>query len=1323
MADESSCLKTFRGLYKFLRNNRLDDITKFIANNWQGKEKQESVFRLFSYLNLIDEFKEYYIAVGNYDKKTIEPTTDMKLLLNQSLKDSGDKSDLSLINKSNDKDIIICSSKNMPNYHIGDLDIEKIFYIYKEKYEPYGYTITLCIIIPDKKYFWNVVNNSKSNNEYAKIICEKSIVLDHSDLNQYYARFLNNYTGRSANSLYYINKRPLNLYFHQKLCVEKFYKLLESHDDILLGCIQRSGKSYIMAGVIDHFSSLNRADEKQNYLIITTCPNETIKGYLELFENTLQFKDFGVYHVDNISKPDTLNKYTKNIIVCSSHFLKYKAGGSDRIRNIEWLKKISFNIRFIDEAHNGGTTELSEVVLQKYGNKSKSCYITATYTKPQSKFNIPREACILWDLEDIQLCKNLLDDQKENIARIQEKHGDVSALIEQYGIEQIAKTYSVYPELHLLTLSFQNDIEKEIIDETKNSKYGWSIESILLLKNDKKRVKNEFQNPDDVERLCYNIFGKMNKYSPDPLYENNVLSRIKTIIEAGPFKSRWFSRKNPLIIMCFLPCGTQCIDTLSKTFKKLLEDKNIIPDFEVGIINSKNNDDPLKEINDTKQKAKNSNKKGILILSGRQCSMGVSLYDCDIVLMLNNTKSMDQYFQMGFRSMTEAPGKKCGFIVDLNIHRVADVIVDCATKLFPSLTLGKAIHKMLKQRLITLNADDWMNAYFEMTHCSLSKISKTLFDIYNYNPSRNIAKLLDNLKFKFQLFSVDDQTLFNTLFKINAPTNSAKTKINEQILEILNTPSSIGTGIENIALEQEESKEESKTINEPQDVNFMQDILKHVIPLVSLLTIQESDKITLNEMIAHVNSIPDLKVILLGQIRTWWGKIIPESVLDLFINIYDKYLSNNDEFNVIVKRIKEILSLNVGDKHRLSQLIDAYLIPQEIEKKNNAEVSTPHHLRQDMLNLVDKYAAADFWKTPKKVFEPCSGKGGFLIDVVSRFMDNLPIEDAEERYRFIVEECLYFADINETNIYICKLLLDPYGKYRLNYSCGDTLALNISEKWGIKFDLVIGNPPYNTSSGLEARKGGYGGRSLWDKFVVKSLDQWIEMNGYLLFVHPPSWRKPEHYLWNTMKNKQLLYIKTVSEKDSIKIFKCSTMVDYYLLQNRENTLNSLLSGQDNKEYCINLLHWDFLPSGCINTISSILGNQEVIYSRTMYGTDKKNISKTESEIFKYPIVHTMTQKGLGYVYSNENKGHIGIKKVILNFGRHQYPYNDYEGKCGMSQISYGLKISSKEEGDNIVKAINSAQFREIIKYTKWSTFQTDWRMFKYFRPDFYLDFI
>jgi len=116
--------------------------------------------------------------------------------------------------------------------------------------------------------------------------------------------------------------------------------------------------------------------------------------------------------------------------------------------------------------------------------------------------------------------------------------------------------------------------------------------------------------------------------------------------------------------------------------------------------------------------------------------------------------------------------------------------------------------------------------------------------------------------------------------------------------------------------------------------------------------------------------------------------------------------------------------------------------------------------------------------------------------------------------------------------------------------------------------------------------------------------------------------------------------------------------------------------------------------------------------------------KTKTETNHLPVVHNMTKKdGLGFVYSSENKGHFGVPKVILSFGEFQYPYNDWKGEYGMSQICYGLTISSKEEGDKIVEAINTDKFKEILKYTKWSTFQTDWRMFKYFTPDFWKSFV
>jgi hypothetical protein len=68
--------------------------------------------------------------------------------------------------------------------------------------------------------------------------------------------------------------------------------------------------------------------------------------------------------------------------------------------------------------------------------------------------------------------------------------------------------------------------------------------------------------------------------------------------------------------------------------------------------------------------------------------------------------------------------------------------------------------------------------------------------------------------------------------------------------------------------------------------------------------------------------------------------------------------------------------------------------------------------------------------------------------------------------------------------------------------------------------------------------------------------------------------------------------------------------------------------------------------------------------------------------------------------------------------------NDFNGDFGMTEYSFGIPIYSKKEGDNIVKAIKTEKFGEIIKSTKWTTSpQTDYKMFRYFKKDFYKYFL
>lgn len=127
----------------------------------------------------------------------------------------------------------------------------------------------------------------------------------------------------------------------------------------------------------------------------------------------------------------------------------------------------------------------------------------------------------------------------------------------------------------------------------------------------------------------------------------------------------------------------------------------------------------------------------------------------------------------------------------------------------------------------------------------------------------------------------------------------------------------------------------------------------------------------------------------------------------------------------------------------------------------------------------------EFWTKPHTVSEPCCGKGGFVIDIIDRFLKG------GLSMTTILEECIHFADINSLNIFVTSLLVDPEKKYKLNSYLGNTLEM----EFPMRFDAVIANPPYN------ANQTSKGNTPLYNKFVEKFIDE----SHYCMFVIPSRW--------------------------------------------------------------------------------------------------------------------------------------------------------------------------------------------------------------------------
>lgn len=433
-------------------------------------------------------------------------------------------------------------------------------------------------------------------------------------------------------------------------------------------------------------------------------------------------------------------------------------------------------------------------------------------------------------------------------------------------------------------------------------------------------------------------------------------------------------------------------------------------------------------------------------------------------------------------------------------------------------------------------------------------------------------------------------------------------------------------------------------------------------------------------------------------------------------------MSYSKEKVMIIRTVKELFMKNINNSKQLSKLIDQYLIPHSHEKKKNAEVSTPFKLRQEMLDKVP----IDFWKTPKKVFEPCVGKGGFILDIIDRFMIGMEylISDEKIRYKTIVEECLYFSDINPTNIFISKLLIDSSDEYSLNYNEGNTLELDIKDKWSIdSFDAVIGNPPYNSH-----------GNTIWQDFTKQSL-LWIKPNGYLVYVHPPGWRKPNtkrgkfYGLYNLMVvGNQMIYLSIHNAKDGKQTFNCGTRYDWYIIEKKPKYTHTVVNDEKGNTLNIDMSKYKWLPNYNIDIIQKILAKEgeekcEIIYSASAYEHRKKWMSKEKSDEFKYCCIHSTPKNGIRYMYSTLNdKGHFGIPKIIFGETGIYNSIIDVNGDYGLTNGCIGIKIVDLENGKKYKTFLESELMNNIIKSCSFSSFRVDWNIFKEFKNNFWKEF-
>jgi len=119
--------------------------------------------------------------------------------------------------------------------------------------------------------------------------------------------------------------------------------------------------------------------------------------------------------------------------------------------------------------------------------------------------------------------------------------------------------------------------------------------------------------------------------------------------------------------------------------------------------------------------------------------------------------------------------------------------------------------------------------------------------------------------------------------------NTRPTKIQKELIDkfLEEDEEKIKNGIEKTKVDTEDTSETSNDEKEEQ-INYM-DILKHIIPLICLLTIHDKET-SFVEMFELIENNEYVYNILIDQTKSWWGKSIDSKIIKkVYKCIYEIY--------------------------------------------------------------------------------------------------------------------------------------------------------------------------------------------------------------------------------------------------------------------------------------------------------------------------------------------------------------------------------------------------------------------------------------------------
>lgn len=349
------------------------------------------------------------------------------------------------------------------------------------------------------------------------------------------------------------------------------------------------------------------------------------------------------------------------------------------------------------------------------------------------------------------------------------------------------------------------------------------------------------------------------------------------------------------------------------------------------------------------------------------------------------------------------------------------------------------------------------------------------------------------------------------------------------------------------------------------------------------------------------------------------------------------------------------------------------------DRNNYGIVYTPNSLVDKILDLIPK----EHYQNPElRWLDIGAGNGAFSLNLFQRLLNDLSsvIPNIETRKTHIIENMITMCEIYPPHIEKLKSLF-----HKANIITSDFLFLltNLS-----KFDIIIGNPPYNINGQQKtptnkSLKKSNDGKQAYVAFINKSLSM-LNDNGILSLIVPTLWMKPDKAgLYDTLINnnfsiKKLSCLST-SESQKEFLYQAQTPTCFFYGQKGKRLSSIPIYDKIHQKYIDYFIRPNYpIPTHGINIINKLLYYVDQIGHLKVYKsnnekknslTDKKNsILLEKNTIFENIKTVNLSKKTPFLItnYSNVKQAFSNQPKLVLAHKMYGFPYLDISGIYGIS---------------------------------------------------------